>query len=68
MQGPRSWPEDKFLAENTQRVALHSLDHFRAFVSLCSKDRTDAEIATSLFVTPQIMKQRLKLSSIAPAP
>ncbi|MGX0978786.1 ParB/RepB/Spo0J family partition protein [Roseovarius sp. MBR-51] len=34
--------EDDSLAENMQRVALHPLDQFRAFVSLPDKGQTDA--------------------------
>jgi ParB family chromosome partitioning protein len=59
--------EDDSLAENMQRVALHPLDQFRAFVSLRDKGQSDAEIAAAFFVTPQIVKQRLKLASVAPA-
>ena len=59
--------EDDSLAENMQRVALHPLDQFRAFVSLRDKGQSDAEIAAAFFVTPQVVKQRLKLASVAPA-
>ncbi|SEN81868.1 Chromosome segregation protein Spo0J, contains ParB-like nuclease domain [Roseovarius tolerans] len=59
--------EDDSLAENMQRVALHPLDQFRAFASLRDKGQSAAEIAAAFFVTPQIMKQRLKLASVAPA-
>ena len=58
---------DNSLAENMQRVALHPLDQFRAFVSLRDKGQSDAEIAAAFFVTPQIVRQRLKLASVAPA-
>lgn len=60
-------PEDDSLAENMQRVALHPLDQFRAFESLRDKGQSDAEIAAAFFVTPQIVKQRLKLAAVAPA-
>jgi ParB family chromosome partitioning protein len=59
--------EDDSLAENMQRVSLHLLDQFRAFVSLRDKGKSDAEIAAAFFVTPQIVKQRLNLASVAPA-
>jgi len=59
--------EDDSLAENMQRVALHPLDQFRAFVALREKGRGDEEIAAAFFITPQIVKQRLKLASVAPA-
>lgn len=50
-----------------QRVALHPLDQFRAFVSLREKGQSDEEIAAAFFVTPQVVKQRLKLAPVAPA-
>jgi len=59
--------EDDSLAENMQRVALHPLDQFRAFVALRDKGQGDEEIAAAFFVTSQIVKQRLKLASVAPA-
>jgi ParB family chromosome partitioning protein len=59
--------EDDSLAENMQRVALHPLDQFRAFVALREKGQSDEEISAAFFVTPQIVKQRLKLASVAPA-
>ena len=59
--------EDNSLAENTQWVALPPLDQFRAFVALREKGQGDEEIAAAFFVTRQVMKQRLKLASVAPA-
>lgn len=59
--------EDDSLAENMQRVALHPLDQFRAFASLREKGQGDEAIAASFFVTPQVVRQRLKLASVAPA-
>lgn len=59
--------EDDSLAENTQRVALHPLDQFRAFQALREKGQGEEAIAAAFFVTPQIVKQRLKLASVAPA-
>lgn len=59
--------EDDSLAENMQRVALHPLDQFRAFQSLREKGQGEEAIAAAFFVTPQIVKQRLKLASVAPA-
>ena len=59
--------EDDSLAENMQHVALHPLDQFRAFVALREKGQGDEEIADAFFVTPQAVKQRLKLTSVAPA-
>jgi len=59
--------EDDSLAENMQRVALHPLDQFRAFVALREKGQSEEAIAAAFFVAPQIVKQRLKLASVAPA-
>ena len=59
--------EDDSLAENMQRAALHPLDQFRAFVALREKCQGDEEIAAAFFVTPQVVKQRLKLAAVAPA-
>jgi ParB family chromosome partitioning protein len=59
--------ENDSLAENMQRVALHPLDQFRAFVALRDKGQGDEAIAAAFFVTPQIVKERLKLASVASA-
>jgi ParB family chromosome partitioning protein len=59
--------EDDSLAESMQRVALHPLDQFRAFQALREKGQGEEAIAAAFFVTPQIVKQRLKLASAAPA-
>ncbi|MGL5010146.1 MAG: ParB N-terminal domain-containing protein [Paracoccaceae bacterium] len=59
--------EDDSLAENLQRVALHPLDQFRAFVTLREKGQGEEAIAAAFFVTPQFVKQRLKLAAVAPA-
>lgn len=59
--------KDYSLAENMQRVALHPLDQFRSFVSLREKSQGNERIAAAFFVTPQIVKQRLELASVAPA-
>ncbi|GHC39948.1 hypothetical protein GCM10007291_47190 [Gemmobacter nanjingensis] len=59
--------EDDSLAENMQRVALHPLNQFRAFVALRDKGQGEEAIAAAYFVTPQIVKQRLKLASVVPA-
>ncbi|AMY72207.1 nuclease (plasmid) [Frigidibacter mobilis] len=58
--------EDDSLAENMQRVALHPLDQFRAFQALREKGQGEEVIAAAFFVTPQTVKQRLKLAAVAP--
>jgi ParB family chromosome partitioning protein len=54
------------LAENIERAPLHPLDQFRAFLALRDKGMTEAEIAAAFFVTPQVVKQRLRLTAVAP--
>ena len=57
--------EDDSLAENMQRVALHPLDQFRAFAAMREKGLGDEAIAAAFFVTRQVVRQRLKLTSVA---
>ncbi|MFT4148633.1 MAG: ParB N-terminal domain-containing protein [Paracoccaceae bacterium] len=59
-------PEDDSLAENTQRAALHPLDQFRAFQALREKGQTEDQIAAAFFVPASVVKQRLKLVTVAP--
>lgn len=59
--------EGDSLAENMERIALHPLDQFRAFVALREKGQGEEAIAAAFFVTPQIVKQRLNLASVVPA-
>ena len=58
--------EEDSLAENVQRQNLHPLDQFRAFQTFCDQGLGEEEIAARFFVTPQIVKQRLKLASVSP--
>ncbi|TWB18436.1 ParB family chromosome partitioning protein [Nitrospirillum amazonense] len=58
--------EEDSLAENTQREALHPLDQFRAFQTLREKGLDEEEIAARFFVTPAVVKQRLRLASVSP--
>ncbi|MFC3058548.1 ParB/RepB/Spo0J family partition protein [Paenirhodobacter populi] len=58
--------EDDSLAENTQRAALHPLDQFRAFQTLREKGQTEEQIAAAFFVPATVVKQRMKLASVAP--
>jgi len=52
------------LAENMMRAGLHPLDQFRAFKALADDEGLSVEdIAARFFVTPQIVRQRLKLAS-----
>jgi hypothetical protein len=50
-----------------QGIALHPFDQFRAFVALRDKGQGEEAIAEAFFVATQIVKQRLKLASVAPA-
>jgi len=56
------------LAENVMREALHPLDQFRAFTSLAETEHLSIEeIAARFFVTPHVVRQRLKLAAASPA-
>ncbi len=57
--------EEDSLAENIQRVALHPLDQFRAFQALRDKGVGEEEIAARFFVTPAVVKQRLRLAAVS---
>jgi ParB family chromosome partitioning protein len=59
--------EEDSLAENIQRAPLHPLDQFRAFKTLREKGKSEEEIAAAFFVTPAVVKQRLKLAAVAPS-
>ena len=58
--------EEDSLAENVQRVALHPLDQFRAFAALREQGLGEEAIAARFFVTPQVVRQRLKLAAASP--
>lgn len=58
--------EEDSLAENVQRAPLHPLDQFRAFLTLKEKGQSEGEIAATFFVSVGVVKQRLKLASVAP--
>lgn len=58
--------EDDSLAENAQRVNLHPLDQFRGMQALVDKDQAIEDIAAHFFVTPAVVRQRLKLASVSP--
>ncbi len=55
------------LAENVMREALHPLDQFRAFKALSEEENLSIEeIAARFFVSPHIVRQRLKLAAASP--
>jgi ParB family transcriptional regulator, chromosome partitioning protein len=58
---------DDSLAENDHRIGLHPLDQFRAFQALREAGMSEEEIAARHFVTVAVVKQRLRLASVAPA-
>ena len=58
--------EDDSLAENDERVGLHPLDQFRAFKLLHDGGMREEDIAARHFVSPAIVKQRLRLASVSP--
>jgi ParB family transcriptional regulator, chromosome partitioning protein len=57
--------EEDSLAENVQRADLHPLDQFRAFQTLREKGLSEEDIAARFFVSPTIVKQRLKLAAVS---
>ena len=58
--------EEDSLAENTMREALHPLDQFRAFRALREeRGLGEEEIAARFFVTPAVVRQRLKLAAVS---
>jgi len=59
--------EDDSIAENNERVGLHPLDQFRAFQTLLNLGMSEEDIAARHFVSPAIVKQRLRLASVAPS-
>ncbi|MDA9433476.1 ParB/RepB/Spo0J family partition protein [Bradyrhizobium sp. CCBAU 51627] len=61
----RGIAEDDSLAENDERVGLHPLDQFRAFQRLQQGGMSEEDIAARHFVTPVIVKQRLRLASVS---
>ena len=58
--------EEDSLAENIQRAPLHPLDQFRAFQALRDKGQSEEEIAATFFVSPAVVKQRLRLAGCSP--
>ncbi len=59
--------EEDSLAENIQRVALHPLDQFRAFLAMRERGMGEEAIAAAFFVSVAVVKQRLRLASVSPA-
>ncbi len=58
--------EDDSLAENDERIGLHPLDQFRTFKLLLDGGMSEQDIAARHFVSPAIVKQRLRLASVSP--
>ena len=54
------------LAENAHRADLHPLDQFRAFKMLSDQGLGEEDIAARFFVTPAVVKQRLRLAAVSP--
>jgi ParB family chromosome partitioning protein len=63
--GASTTVEEDSLAENVHRVALHPLDQFRAFKTLREQGADVDEIAARFFVTPAVVRQRLRLASVS---
>ena len=61
----RGLAEEDSLAENIQRQTLHPLDQFRAFQTLRAQGIGEEEIAARFFVSPPVVRQRLKLAAVS---
>lgn len=59
--------EEDSLAENTFRENLHPLDEFRGMQKLVDNGDGIETIAAVFHVTPAVVRQRLKLASVAPS-
>lgn len=57
--------EEDSLAENVQRQALHPLDQYRSFKTLLDQGLTEEEIAARFFVPVNVVKQRLRLTTVS---
>lgn len=55
------------LAENIEHAPLHPLDQYRAFKDMRDKGMSEEEIAVAFFISVNIVKQRLKLTTVSPA-
>ena len=59
--------EEASLAENVVRESLHPADQFEAFRRLADEHGSSAEeIAARFGVTPQLVRQRLRLGAVSP--
>ncbi len=45
---------------------MHPVDQFRAFQTLIDKGLSEDDIAARFFVTPQIVRQRLRIAAVSP--
>ncbi len=54
------------LVENTERVALHPLDEFRAILAMREQGLDEEEIVARLHMSVATVKQRLRLASVSP--
>jgi ParB family transcriptional regulator, chromosome partitioning protein len=55
------------LAENIDRAPLHPVDQFRAFAAMRANGMTEEAIAAAFLVGVHVVKQRLRLTAVAPA-
>jgi ParB family chromosome partitioning protein len=54
------------LTQNIDREPMDAVEQFEAFRELRDAGRTDEAIAADLFVTPAVVRQRLRLAAVAP--
>lgn len=55
------------LVENMERVPLHPLDQFRTFRAMHDKGMTEEAIAAAFSIGVNVVKQRLRLTTVSPA-
>lgn len=54
------------ITENVQREAMHPADEFEAFAKLIGQGASIEDVAARHAVTPQVVKRRMRLASVAP--
>ena len=55
------------LTENLDREPMDVVEQFEAFRKLRDAGKSDEEVAADFFVTPTVVRQRLRLAAVAPA-
>ena len=59
--------EEISYAENDERIPPHPLDQYRAFQAMRDKGMSEESIAAAFLIDVNVVKQRLRLTSVSPA-